>query len=231
MKSERRHELQHNTLDEELAQLTNFLKAQGTKLAAVALIALVTVLVIVYVSRSGQARREAVLAEYSALTWADQNIPFEDRVARLEALAGNNVSDRVAADALFLLGRDQAFQALMSADPNEQQDSYDQAIEYYRRVIEQYPQQDVIVAKAHLGIGLIQEGRGDYDAAQSSYNAVVAMQNLEGQPVRDLTEGYLQALELYRNDPVRLARSVPEDAPDPNLPSFEAEPGEIMNIE
>jgi tetratricopeptide (TPR) repeat protein len=216
MRSEERHELEKNTLDEELGKLVAFLRERGTQLATVLLVIAVTVLVVVFFVRRSRANRAAVVNQYSQVTWAGGQMSQEQRVEQLKALAGQDTVEIVAAESMFLLGGHYADMMFRAETPARRDELARQATAEYERILNLYPDRRLLVAKAHLGIGNIAQSLGEMDKARSHYNAVAAMEGLQGQPVLTLAQMYLAGLEQLGGREIRMADKAPAPRIDPN---------------
>jgi len=212
MKSQRRHELQQNVLDAELAKSVAFLKTHGPRILWTVLIVLIVVSAIIWYTNSRRRQRWEVETRYSDLKRqqtqgtvespdllvADfKGLTQQNRVPRLAALACVDVGDILAAGI-----PEQKTQADRDAQAK-------QADRYYRMAITDYPEEPLAQAKAHFGLAKMAEGRRDFDVAGKEYRAVLAMaDDLTGQPVVDLARGSLDAVKELA-EPIRMATTAP----------------------
>jgi len=221
MKAKRRHELHQNALDAELHKIIGFFKRYGTWIGWGALIVALVVLVVVYLARQREHRDLQLRQDLNAAMSESPDITPEDRLARLQALAAQTDSKPIAAEALVALGDTYARQAL-SAEAGAERTSYlDRAAEAYSRLVAEFGEEPVFVAKAHIGLAKLAETRRDFQAARAEYNAVLAIPAVQGLPavaVARQSLGQLSSLE----QPVPMATTLPtqpaEDA-DEDVPA------------
>ena len=204
MKSDRRHELQHNVLDTELAKGIAFYRKYKTQISWGALILLTAVLAVWFgVNRVQQGRIERQ-ARFDSLVTGQRTgqVSPEQFVDGMKALSVEK--DRpLAAMANLELGNFYT-RRLMFVSAAEQVDLLDQATGNYRRVTTGYADQRVAVAKAHLGLARLAERQGDFAAAAGEYQTVKEMTDLADQPVAAQAQKGLTELDLLKS-PVRLA--------------------------
>lgn len=224
MKSQRRHELQENALQTELSKLGEFLRRRGTAVAWGVLGVALIVFLIVYVQGRSQRRKQELLAQYALAERAlgDPDVEIEEAIRRLETLAGQEDEPRVAAMSALHLGGVYARQAHFGADEltgAEQEELLNQARTWYRRAIEEYPDQDLAAAQGRFGLAKLAESRRDFTAARELYEAIVATPGLSGQLVVLEAQRVLERLDRM-SEPVRLATTLPAQA----QPAAQAEP-------
>lgn len=216
MKSERRHELQHNTLDTELTAIAGFLRNQWQKLLlGLAIIALVGVAINFYVSgRSTElANIESQYADVKARLRPYDAEERDSVIGKLKVLAIQTRVPRIAALACIDI-------ANVHAAAGED-DHLAQAAEYYNRVITDFADNKTAVAKAHLGLARLAESAGKFDEAREHYQAV---KDAPGQPVTALAEAGSAGLTAL-GAKVRLASTRP--ATLTSKPSGPSEPTSV----
>ena len=114
MKSTRRHELQHNVLDAELAKLVDFFRKWGTHLAWGLLAVVLIAGVILYVHSKHKQKSRWLQGEYDRLVVnVDPNMKPDVRLEGLSALADQDDNARIAAMACVEIGDEYARQLLM----------------------------------------------------------------------------------------------------------------------
>lgn len=211
MKSQRRHELQHNTLDAELAATITFFRNHWSKLLlAAAVLAVAIMAIVTYTSR-----RSGQLADFET-RYADlkDDITYrrkdtEEMIGRLRPLTEQTRVPRIAALACVDIGNLHAA-AMKVADD----DHFKQASKHYDRVITDFSDQNAAVAKAHFGLARLAESAGNFDAARKHYDAI---KNIPGQPVSDIAQAGGASLKDLLTKKVHLATTRPAspDLPEP----------------
>ncbi len=222
MKSTRRHELQHNTLDAELAKLIGFFKKWGTHLAWSLLIGALVALVAVYAYKRKASRQYEMQAEYERLvTDVDPDLKPDDRLAALIALEDREGDNTIAALACIEVGNEYASRVLIGStgESEDSESPADLAREHYRKAIELFGEEYSVLGKAWFGLGKLEESLGNYDAARDAYMKIGQITQLRGYPVAKIAEVALQQLEVIK-DPVKMATTAPSQ------PSEEAETSE-----
>jgi hypothetical protein len=214
MKSQRRHELQQNVLDTELARGVEFVRTHRTALGWGLVIAVVAVFAIFYVVRHFGQKALEVQAQYERLTM-DPEMTEQEQAEGFKAVSQDS-NKHYAALALVRLGDLYARQLVGAAGmlAAQRDELADIAAGYYRRVIEGHQDRKQALAEAHLGMGKLQESRGELTAARSEYQSVLLMTELRGWPVRDQAEQAKQDLDSFKQ-PIRMATtsSAPATAP------------------
>ncbi|MCK4275288.1 MAG: hypothetical protein KAX78_02165, partial [Phycisphaerae bacterium] len=162
MKAKRRHELQQNVLASEIGKTVEFFRKWGTYIAWGLLIVALVVLVVLYSRSKTRQRAEELQAKYDRLVAKqfDPSANLDDLLAGFRGLADQDDNRRIAADSCVYAGAVCARQgaageltspALLLESPLQQ------AAEYYRRAISEFPDQNEAVAKAHFGLGELAE--------------------------------------------------------------------------
>ncbi len=213
MKAKRRHELHENVLGVELAQAVDFLKKRGTLIAWGALIVALVVFVGFYAyKKSREARAEVQFKFDTAMT--DLRLKPDERVRILADLSRQDDDEQIAALATAELGAEYARRmafAGVATNPAEWRRLGDQAAGYYRLVLSNFAEQELAVAKAHLGLGRLAENRGDLEAARAEYQAVLNAIKLAGRPVVQQAATSLVQLRLLAQ-PAPMATTAPAAA-------------------
>lgn len=179
MKSERRHELQHNTLDTELHKTVDFLKRHLNSILWLIVVVAAGFLVGKFVSGRLADRRLGPRVEY-AEAMGDQSLLAEDRLERLAALGEQDTDLRVAALALLSRADLQVASAMLGMDRPEVM--YPGAQDDYQKVLDRFADQPVLTARAHVGLAVLAENRGEFELARSHYEAVLATDGAAGTP-------------------------------------------------
>ena len=204
MKSQRRHELQHNILDAELGKGIDFLRRRRTPIVWGIVLAVLAVLVVTYTVRSAQNKRQVLQATYDRLI-ASSVVTGQEFLDGMKSIAESS-DQTLAALATVQVGKYYAAQFSaaggMAADPR-QKDLSDQAAAYYHRAIQGFPDQRMAVAEAYLGLARLAEGAGDFNTARGEYQTVKSMADL-GTPAPMEAAEALERLDRIKA-PVRMA--------------------------
>lgn len=235
MKSKRRHELQHNVLDAELGKVIAFIKRRGTHLAGGLLIVAVVVFVVVSLARSKRGDDEQRQTQFhQALEMGPGNRLDEKRRLEIFKSLTLQTSDKKLASLACVAAGDVYATMLavgrMQMSDAEAREHADQAAEWYNKVIAEFGDHPVAVAKAHFGLAKLAENRGDLDAAREEYETIGLMEApLAGQPLQLFARAGLNSIDDLA-ELVRMASTAPADpnaatqpadanAPvDPNVP-------------
>lgn len=211
MKSQRRHELKENVLGSELGKTVEFLKKRGSWIAWGILIAALIALISVYAYKKHRAALYGPLAEYNAVR--NSRLEPAERMERLEALADQDKNTRIAALASIAYADECAEQALLGGAELPEIDKkslLEKAGGYYRRVIGDFSDMPVMVARARLGLGKLAESRGDFEAARQEYEAVMRMTKLANHPLASHAKDCLDSLKRLAS-PAPMAASTPAE--------------------
>jgi tetratricopeptide (TPR) repeat protein len=210
MKSQRRHELQQNTLSVELSQVGQWVRNNGTRLALGALVVALLVLVGTYIYRSY--RDAAIERTYLLYTWLSGSEPAELDDARKQELAQEDGLEGVMAT--YLLGRDRmtaSFQEMFKgdSDPEKVRQLRDEAQDYFQATLDQAGDHPVLAAQARYSLTVIYEDRGEYVKALEQCKALQQMDQVSSgywmyQWARDKEDALERAM-----DQARTARMVP----------------------
>lgn len=215
MKSDRRHELAHNVLDNELSRGFGFAKKHLNSILGVLIAALLVVAVVTYArNRSRQQHMELQQQLDDVMFSANQYSP-DERIEQLRQLAGQDTDVYVAAMSNVQLGNILLLQRLYDPAPREQMqkdEQLSQAREHYQKVIDNYADQTVPVALAKMGLGRLAVVGGDYAEAKAQYDAVLKMEGLAGQPVLEQVKASLAELGRLQQ-PVPMASTAPATQP------------------
>ena len=215
MRAEERHELEKNTLNEELVKLATFLRAHGTQLALVLLLIAVTILSIVFFVKRGRSDRAAVINDFALVSWAGGG-SGDEQLEKLQALASQSTVEPLAAEAMYRLGIGHTEMMLMADTPGKRQELASQAKGQFEQIIARFPENRLMQAKAKVALANVLASEGQTAQARERLAEVAAMNDLAGQPVLAMASNSLAMLEVLGDQPVRMA-SRPAVAPlDPN---------------
>jgi hypothetical protein len=217
MKSERRHELQRNTLEVEILKVWEFLKLRGNLLAWVGLGIAAVILGIVWYVRTSRSEAEGQQTQFErAVLPSGRGQTEEQRQATLEKIAADRSHPLWAANADVALG-DTLSLRLASQWPNlsdgDRSAIRAQAEGYYNRAISDFPKETAAVAKARYGLGKLAESWGDVETARKEYEEVLAGEiSLRGQPIRELVAEAMGRLNQFQGV-VNMPASAPASGP------------------
>ena len=220
MKTERRHDLKHNSLDAELVKILDYLKknVKGILLAVLVLVAAISA-GWAYLS-SRQTAFSVPQQQYSQLKGADISKP-EDRLVVLAGfteLATQTGNAQIAALACVEAG-DICLMQDAAGDPV--MGVLDIAQTHYQRVIDEFSDNHAATGRAYLGLARLAEGKGDLDLAGKYYQNVVELgSQTSGQAVKLATQALAAMDELKK--PVRLATSRPAPPAPPTPPTTQS---------
>ena len=211
MKSQRRHELQHNLLDAELGKIIGFFKKYGNYIAWGVLIAALIILVATYsVSKQRRAVTDIHARYDRAMT--DSGVKPDDRINDLTALAVQDADSKVAALACIAAGDAYGAKLVTSLAPmsaDQRKENIRQAEVYYRMAINNFANRPEIVARAHFGLGRLAENQRNFDTAQTEYQAVLSMPlKTSGGTIYAAAKKALEGLDELRT-PIPMATTAP----------------------
>lgn len=176
MKSEERHELQQNDLENFLYyRLPHYLREYGSYvLLAVALVVLGYVLW----SRYTQKKQSELQNAWAALDGAVRSVD-KNPIGQLNGVREDFKFPQVQAQALIQQAAFYNFTVLAGNPPEgiqdvkvTRQEALEQAERCYRQVLRDYPNQYAQVAAAEFGLATIAENRGEWETAQQIYQRV-----------------------------------------------------------
>lgn len=212
MKSERRHELQHNSLADELGQIRTFLQKHGTRISWALLLVAAAVLGWVLLNRRTESQHVELQMRYDQLKRQASFIEesnVEELVSGFTGLAEQGSVDWIAADSLLELGRIHATRALQAAEQVEVDAALARARQSYQQVIGRFDDLPVMKAAARVGLGKVAESQGKLDEARTLYQAVLDEAQLEGYPVFSHARQALATLNTYQEQSIALASNRP----------------------
>jgi len=233
MKSQRRHELQHNTLDTELGKIIQFFRTHANRILWGVLVVAAIALGVVYLRNRSIRQEQALLAQYESLQ-RDQ-MPPEERIQGYESLMVQDANERIAAMSAIHAAELYAVKALLAGTAEDRLQANQQAERLFRRAAEDYPGQKLATAKGHFGLAKQAENRGDWEAARAAYQAAQAVDGISRYPVAVAAKQGEEALK-YVSAPPRLATVRPATAPatapaDESEVEPEAEPEMVPDAE
>jgi len=203
MKSQRRHELEHNTLDTEINKTINFFKKHLNKILAVVLVALVLIVSWMWWDRSRTQKAWEVQSQYDQLC-VNMNQSKGDPAATDKLINGflnlskDSSSPQIAANSLLQIATLYSLQGLGAVESDEQKKAFDQATSYYKKVVSECGKFPFVVAGAKIGLGKLAETRNDIPEARKLYEAAAKTPGIDGYPVKKLAEASLVQIEIGR---------------------------------
>jgi hypothetical protein len=187
MKSQRRHELQHNTLDTELARGLTWMRNHGTKLAMGALAAALVVLIGTYFYRGHQQSVQEQTYQMSAWLYGSE-LPGLDAQRKAQLAQEEGFEGTLAK---LLLGREameESFQELAKNPPNRiaAREKRDEALGHFQAVLAEANDRPLLASQARYSMVVVYEDRGETAKALEQCKAIL------DRP--DLNDGYF----IYR---------------------------------
>ena len=231
MKAERRHDLQHNTLDAELAKGIDFLRKHGNRILMIILVVAVVFAGWVYLDRRAKANKAEVQNAYDQLKMRSimEKKNEEELIKGYKSLSTQDSVKWIAADSLLELGLIYTAKSLEAKNDEQRDRAVEQAGKYFDQVIAEFSDLPSMVAGARMGLGKLAEGKGDFQKAREMYKAVIDTKVLAGYPVVDQAR-VAQAELANLNEKIVLAKALPawasKVAPElPDAASPASQPG------
>lgn len=172
MKTERRHELATNVLADWLGEKIETLKPYSTAISATVLAVAVAIFAYVYWSQKNQARQaQGWESFFKALDERGREDADESLLNVADEYANSpagNWSRLSLADAQLAKGVDQLFN-----DRAASKQTLDDAVESYRAVLEDAPDDSPLAERATFGLAEAYESKNDLDKAREQYRALV----------------------------------------------------------
>lgn len=207
MKSEERHELKTNELQENLQQIIAFAREHGTRLLVGAVLVVAAVAAGFYWNYT---RAQAVDQEWTQLqSILESGIGTEELPAgELERLAMEATQPQLAAQAWATLGNHNIYKVLRAEDDAEATAAADAARRAYQEIISKYPSQLISAGSAHLGLAILAENDGDWEQAREHYTQITSNQQYAAWPIMELAVQRKNDLATW-DEPVVFATSQP----------------------
>lgn len=224
MKAERRHDLQHNSLDAELAKGIDFFRKYANRILMIILGVAVVFAGWVYLDRRSSTNQAEAQNAYDQLKLrsmlAETN--EEELIKGYQSLSAQSSIKWIAADSLLELGLIYTTKSLQAEEVQQRDRAVEQAGKYFDRVIVEFGDLPSMVAGAQMGLGKLAEGKGDFQKAREMYRAVIDTKALAGYPVVDQAR-LAEAQLVNLNENVVLAEALPAWAP-----KVETKPDEVV---
>lgn len=206
MKSERRHELQTNTLYVELRRISEFCKANSNRIMWGLVAVAVLILAVVFVQR-WQGKKVSERQAMFERAMADVGMETE-----LQQLAEQTSDKRIASLSCVGLGDRAARRALMASAPAERIAALEEASKWYGKAVSQFPQETIALAKAKYGLAKLAETNGELDKARVLYGEIIGMPSMNGNGMAFLARESMDKLDTLAS-PVKMATTRPSTQP------------------
>ena len=175
MKSRRRHELQQNVLDAELGKTIEFFKKHGSKIFGLLLVAALIYLGVTLYRRQSSGAQQQLQTDYNQAVAKsmDRRVTPDEMLAMFKGIADRGDDNQIVAMSCVYVGDLYASKILSAESESQRQEIARQATIYYRRVIRDFPERRLPVAKAHFGLAKLAETTRDLETARREYQAVM----------------------------------------------------------
>ena len=226
MKSERRHELQHNTLDAELGKTVEFFRRHLNTILWAIVIFCAVLIGGNYLRRQAKAREFEHRIAFVELMRNPELLP-DERIEQLRELADQDRDLVVAIDSLFMMANLQIESALLQLiSPAE---AAERAAANYREVIDRFEDHPIQVANAYIGLAMLAENDRDFEKAAEFYRQALSVEGAAGSPATVLAANYSETLPALRQPlgmtPPKLPESpATDELGDPGMPNIEDPP-------
>lgn len=211
MKAQRRHDLQTNTLAEQMGEIVEYVQSKSQAIIVAVMAAVVILGVAWYWQHSAQTRRaEGWQTMLLLLSTSKQQDPKV--LERMEQVAGSYSDARLKAMAYAQLGNRLVDEAAAADKPEIAKSCIEKADAAFQAVLSQTPDQVVPAAIARLGLATIAADKGDFAAAKGYYEAVGNDDRLAGMPFPAQASAGLTSLEAARKLPALAPTSQPAEA-------------------
>ena len=205
MKAKERHDLKKNELAEGLESLKKFLKEQGTKVLAVALVVIIILATISYVNTSNKIARQEAMDQLIAIQSGQNPTAKADDVRAI----AQQTSDKVVAATAWKLYGDMLYNDYM-ADENAKPEMLTQAADAYKTVSTDYPAQKIIAASAQISLAAIYENQKNWEQAKQIYQAIADNANLAGTGLPESAKSRLATIDILEKS---TATAIPTSQP------------------
>lgn len=209
MKSQRRHDLQANTLADSLAETVEYIKDKSQAIIIAVAAVIVVISAIWYWQYSAAARREQGWQEMLSLigTTAQQDPQYMDKLA---LVAESYRDPGLRAMAYDQLGNELLQQASFGGVPADKAADYrDRAQAAFTNALNEAGDRVEAAAIARMGLAAISADKGDIEAARQYYEAVRTDARLKGSPYPAQASTQLAALEAAGKLPPLAASAQP----------------------
>ncbi|MFP4141142.1 MAG: hypothetical protein ACOCZU_07905 [Planctomycetota bacterium] len=211
MKSERRHELQQNELDQELHEMVRWFRRNASRVIWIVILVIGLVIAGWYWVYNARQANAAIQGQFTqAVVFPSPELTQAEQIRNLQELSeADNRS--IAAAAILRMGNIYLLQTTTLPQPMEAVQAGERAVLQFNRVIKDFAQLPDMVAGAYYGLAKEAEGREDWTQAREYYEKVANMPQLSGNPVLLLAQGGLNDLAGLK-EPVYLSDVTPVNA-------------------
>jgi hypothetical protein len=211
MKAKERHDLKKNELAEGLESLKKFLKEQGTKVLAIALVIIIVLSAISYVNTSNKIARQEAMDELIAIQSGQNPTAKADDVLAIAELT----SDKVVAATAWKLYGDMLYNDYMAGE-NATPEILTKAADAYRTVSTDYPAQKILAASAKISLAAIYENQKNWAQARQIYQSISENKNLAGTGLPESAKNRLATTEILEK---AAATAIPTSQPAASQPT------------
>jgi len=199
MKSERRHQLKSSELSDMLEQAKVYAAENWSKITSVAVLVIVLIAVGLYIRHS----RSQEVAQNWQQMFAVLNRDTSAGKVDLEQMALQTSDKNLAVIAWKVLG-DQYLSRWLVAEDIQRDDLARQARQAYMRILDQYQDNTLAVADAHIGLAVLAENLGQWSGARDHYQKIVSDPRFLGTIFVTLAQNRLANLNQWQ-EPVVFA--------------------------
>ena len=220
MKTERRHELKHNSLDAELVKILDYLKAHGKGISLAILTAVAVISVGWIVIRNRAASVSVPRQQYDQL----KSIDISTAQGRSDALAGFEELAAQSGNAKFAaLGSVEAGDIclIQHVSGDHADGALAVAKKHYQRVVDEFSDNTVALGRAYLGLAKLAEDQNDLALARENYQQVISLGDKTSEMAVAAATKAIAMLDDLK-EPVRLALKRPD--PPATQPDTAVEP-------
>lgn len=199
MKSERRHQLKSSELGDMLEQAKVYAAENWSKIASVAVLVIVLIAVGLYIRHS----RSQEVAQNWQQMFAVLNRDTSAGKIDLEQIALQSSDKNLAAIAWKVLG-DQYLNRWLLAEDIQRDDLAREARKAYMQILDQYQDNTLAVADAHIGLAVLAENLGQWSDARDHCQKIVSDPRFVGTIFAALAQNRLANLNRWQ-EPVVFA--------------------------
>ncbi len=230
MKTERRQELRTNELSEQIEQITDYVRRNGLALSAIVLAAAVVFGGYFWYSSHKQAKADEAWATLSRMSRESADAVV---LSQIEAVANQDISPSLTAEALLLLGQT-AMQKMVSAAPDATPPAAEDVAAWaskaktaFESIIRRFPTEVTALGTAMMQLGLLHENQAETASAREIYEKIRSDARFEHTPFKEMAEFRLARLDQWAAPVVfpPALMTVPE--PPPEEAAATARPGAL----
>jgi len=203
MKSERRHELQQDELSVQIEKVS-----ESVKQNAATIIGVVVAVVALLAAGAYFMNQRANAKDQAYATLFTPNAENEDpaaQIAEFRQVAKENVTPAITVQAWMNIG-DTAMQYIYrnrpeteAADPEKRTQMLKEADEAFNKVLSVAGDDLTAKGRAHIGLGLVAEARGEFDAARKHFEAVASGKQFELTGLKTQAQYRIDHIDNWKN--------------------------------